>query len=383
MRFIHLSDLHLGKRLHDVSLLEDQKDILLKILNIIDEESPDAVIIAGDVYDKSVPSGEAVELFDDFLVKLASRHLKIFIISGNHDSPERLAFGNRIMDASGIYLSPVFKGAPKPVQLTDEWGRINIYLLPFIKPANVRTVYEDERIESYTDAVKCVIGKMDINEKERNVLITHQFITDSEQSGSEEMSVGGADNVDSSVFDGFDYVALGHIHRPQNVDSGNRRTHIRYCGTPLKYSFSEAGQDKSVTVVDIRDRGELEIRTVPLIPKRDLVELRGTYEELTNKSFYKDTSLQDDYVHVILTDEDDVPHAMDKLRTVYHNILKLSYDNQRTRHEASFDALENVEELLPRDIFRTFYEETNGFQMSEEQKRYMEALIEKEWGDKR
>ena len=253
MKLIHLSDLHLGKRVNEFPMLADQRFILAQILQIIDGERPDGVLIAGDVYDKSVPPVEAVELFDDFLVQLAERKIPAFVIGGNHDSPERLAFCNRLIDASGIHISPAYTGAVQPLTLSDEYGKINLYMLPFVKPANVRRFFPEEPLESYTDALRTAIGGMHVNFAERNVLITHQFVTGAARCDSEEISVGGTDNVDSSVFDGFDYVALGHIHGAQNVSSQR----VRYCGTPLKYSFSEANQQKSVTVAELKEKARL------------------------------------------------------------------------------------------------------------------------------
>lgn len=231
MKFIHLSDLHIGKRVNEFSMIEDQKYILKVILNIIDDEKPDGVLIAGDVYDKSVPSAEAVQLLDDFLCRLAERKIPTYIISGNHDSAERLSFGGRLMDMSGIHLSPVYNGKVEPFTLTDEYGKVNIYMLPFIKPVNVRRFFPDSEIESYTDAIKVAVDSMNVDEKERNIIVTHQFVTGASRSESEEISVGGSDNVDASVFDAFDYVALGHIHGPQKIG----RESVRYCGTPLMF----------------------------------------------------------------------------------------------------------------------------------------------------
>ena len=378
MKLIHLADLHIGKRVNEMPMLEDQKDILLKILGIIDSEQPDAVIIAGDVYDKSVPPAEAVEVFDDFLYRLSKRRLQVFIISGNHDSPERLAFGNRLMDASGIHLSPVYNGTVEPHILTDEHGEVRFYMLPFVKPANVRRYFEDTEIASYTDAVRTAVGAMAIDTSKRNVLITHQFVTGASRSDSEEVSVGGSDNVDASVFDGFDYVALGHIHGPQNI--GSER--IRYSGTPLKYSFSEAKHEKSVTVCELGAKGSLTIRTVPLVPLHDMVEIRGSYDELTARSFYGGTTLQEDYTHITLTDEDDIPDASAKLRVIYHNLMKLDYDNRRTRTNAEIDAFEKVEELSPVQLFDELYKLQNGLPMSETQRGFVEELAEKIWEGK-
>ena len=374
MKLIHLSDLHLGKRLNEFSLLEDQKFILIKILNIIDGEKPDAVLIAGDVYDKSVPSAEAVEVFDDFLVRLAERKLQVFVISGNHDSPERLAFGGRLMDASGVHLAPVYKGHVEPITLQDSFGPVHIYMLPFVKPSHVRRFFPEEEIGSYTDALGVTIEDMKRNDNERSVLIAHQFVTGADRSESEEVSVGGLDNVDVAVFEGFDYVALGHIHGPQNISEN-----IRYCGTPLKYSFSEAKHEKSVTVVELGEKNALTVRTVPLIPLHDMVELRGHYEELMSHSFYENTTYQTDYVHITLTDEADVPEALARLRVVYQNLMKLSYDNTRTRHASQTDGVEDMEAKAPMEVFAEFYEKQNGVPLTEEQETLLQGLIEKIW----
>ena len=377
MKLIHLSDLHLGKRVNEYSMLEDQEYILKKILNIIDEEDPDAVLLAGDIYDKSVPSAEAVRLFDDFLYQLASRKLQVFVISGNHDSPERIAFGSRIMDAGGIHMSPVYDGKIEPVTLQDEYGDVSFYMLPFVKPAHVRRFFEDTGITSYTDAMRCVIESMDVDTSKRNVLITHQFVTGASRTESEEVSVGGTDNVDASVFEDFDYVALGHIHRPQNC--GNDR--IRYCGTPLKYSFSEVNDKKTVTIVEIGYKGDVLYREKELVPRRDLVELKGKYADLTLRSFYEGTTWQEDYTHITLTDEDDIPDAIGKLRTVYKHLMVLDYDNKRTRSGRIIEGDENVERKSPYELFTEFYELQNNQPVSEDQSKYLRDLIEKIWED--
>jgi exonuclease SbcD len=377
MKLIHLSDLHLGKRVNEYSMLEDQEYILKKILNVIDEETPDAVLLAGDIYDKSVPSAEAVRLFDDFLYQLASRKLQVFVISGNHDSPERIAFGSRIMDAGGIHMSPVYDGKIEPVTLQDEYGDVNFYMLPFIKPANVRRFFGDAEITSYTDAMRCVIGSMGIDTGKRNVLITHQFVTGALRTESEEVSVGGTDNVDASVFQDFDYVALGHIHRSQNCGNGR----IRYCGTPLKYSFSEAKDKKSVTIVELGSKREVLYREKELVPRHDLVELKGKYADLTLRSFYEGTAWQDDYTHITLTDEEDIPDAVGKLRTVYKHLMVLDYDNKRTRSGRIIEGDGNVERKSPYELFTEFYEMQNNQPVSDDQAGYLRDLIEKIWED--
>ncbi len=374
MKLIHTSDLHLGKRIYEYSMLEDQEFILKRIVNIVDDEKPDGLIIAGDIYDKSIPPAEAVQLFDDFLVQLAKRDLEVFVISGNHDSPERIAFGSRLMDMSGIHMSPVYNGELSPFTLTDAYGPVNIFMLPFLKPPQVRRFY-GEGISSYTDAVKAAISGMTIDQTERNVLITHQFVTGALRSESEEISVGGTDNVDAYVFEPFDYTALGHIHSPQNCGSEK----IRYCGTPLKYSFSEAKDQKSLTVVELREKGSLSCRTIPLSPKRELVELKGSYEELTLKAFYENTTWQEDYTHITLTDEEDIPDAIGKLRTVYRRLMKLDYDNRRTRSNREIGGAEAVEAKTPFELFAEFYEMQNNQPMSDEQSEYMKELIAAAW----
>ena len=374
MKLIHLSDLHLGKRVNEFSMLEDQQYILTEILQIIDREKPDGVMIAGDVYDKSVPSAEAVALLDDFLVRLAKRDLQVFLISGNHDSPERMAFGGRLMAQSGVHLAPVYDGKVSPITLTDNYGPVNLYLLPFLKPAHVRRCFPEREILTYTDALAAAIEAMGVDPAQRNVLVTHQFVTGAARCDSEEISVGGTDNVDVSVFEPFDYVALGHIHGPQQVG----RETVRYCGTPLKYSFSEAKHQKSVTVVELGKKGAVSVRTVPLTPMRDLAELRGTYEELTFRGFYQGTSYPRDYVHITLTDEEDIPDAVSKLRIIYPNLMKLDYDNKRTRAGIVLERAED-QQRSPLELLEEFYEKQNGQPMGEEQRAFAKNLMERIW----
>ena len=383
MKFLHLSDLHLGKRANEFSLLEDQDYILRKILYVVDAELPDAVLIAGDIYDKAVPSAEAVQLFDDFLTLLAGRRfdgktISVFVISGNHDSPERLAFGSRLMDGSGVYISPVYNGDVVPVSMEDAFGPVYVYLLPFVKPVHVRAALRDteeaETIQSYTDAVRTAIARMNVDPAVRNILVTHQFVTGAARSDSEDISVGGADNVDVSAFDGFDYVALGHLHGPQSVG----RETVRYCGTPLKYSFSEASHEKSVTVVELGTKGNVSIRTVPLVPRRDMRELRGTYDALTYRKNYEGTAV-DDYLRITLTDEEDIPDAAGKLRVIYPNIMELRYDNKRTRGNGQLEEIEDRERLSPLDLFSAFYEKQNNQPMSGGQTAFVRELMEEIW----
>ena len=372
MKFLHLADLHLGKRVNGFSMLEDQAHILRQILAILDDEQPDCVLIAGDVYDKSVPSVEAVGLLDGFLTELRARGVPVLLISGNHDSPERLAFGGRVMDSCGIHISPVYDGALAPVTLHDEFGPVHVWLLPFVKPAHVRRWFPDADIESYTDSVAEAIAHMDIDTAARNVLVTHQFVTGGARSGSEELSVGGTDNVDSGVFAPFDYVALGHLHGAQHIG----RETIRYAGSPLKYSFSEARQHKSVTVVTLGEKGDVQVRTVALTPLRELREIRGSYDELTARSFYEHTTYRSDYLHLILTDEQDVFDAMSRLRTIYPYLMTLDYDNARTRAAGGMSVPAETERRTPLELFEALYTRQNHQPMSEVQRAYIAQLME-------
>ena len=379
LKVLHLSDLHLGKRLNGFSMLEDQEYILEQILRITYEEQPQAVIIAGDVYDKAVPPAEAVRLLDDFLVRLSETGAAVMMISGNHDSADRLAFGGRLLSRSGVYLSGVYSGQTPPVTLQDEYGPVHFYLLPFIRPSDVRRFDPEAQTGSYTEALRSAVEAMSIDSAERNVLAAHQFVTGAVAGDSEELSVGGLDNVDGAVFDCFDYTALGHIHGPQNI--GSER--LRYCGTPLKYSFSEASQTKSVTVVELLEKkpGEkcgIRISTRPLVPLRDLVEIKGLYDELVSKDFYSKLNTED-YYHVTLTDEEDVLDAMGKMRTIYKNIMLLDYDNTRTRSSGQLSAAADMEQKTPVQLFEEFYEQVNGRAMSQEQQEMSRRMIEKIW----
>ncbi len=376
MKLIHLSDLHIGKRVNEFSMAEDQKYILNQILEIIDREQPDCVVIAGDVYDKSIPSAEAVQILDDFLTRLAGRKIPAAMISGNHDSPERLSFGAQLMKESGIYVSPVYDGQVQSIGFADEYGEVRVYLLPYLKPATVRHVYEEETVESYQDAVETAISHLPFNTSCRNVLVAHQFAAGASRCESEEMSVGGIDQVDVSVFDDFDYVALGHIHSPQSAG----RPAVRYCGTPLKYSFSEAGQQKSVSVVELFEKGRVEIREVPLTPLRDMRKIRGTYLELTARSFYQGTNTED-YIQAILTDEEDIPDGMQKLRIIYPNLMRLEYDNRRTRENRQIQQAADAEEKSETELFSQLYELQNNQPLDEEQKQFLEAVIRQVKGE--
>lgn len=374
MKILHTSDLHIGKRVKEFSMLDEQRFILNQILTTAETEQPDAIILAGDIYDKSVPSAEAVSLFDDFLVSLARLGKSIFIISGNHDSPERISFASRIMQSSKIYLSPVYDGTIRPVILPDGESEVAFYLLPFIKPSVVLH-YADEGtdIKTYDDAMRYVVSKMDIDKSRRNILIAHQYVTGAERSESEDMVIGGLDNVDASVFAPFDYVALGHLHRPQYCG----RETIRYSGSPLKYSFSEVFDKKSVTIIEINAGQAPVVTEHALTPLHEWYALRGTYDELTARDYYDGKGYQEAYVSITLTDEDDIPDGMRKLRTIYHRLMELSYDNKRTRAGmTNIGKPMNVNELNPIELFGELFEKQNAQPLTDRQRQYVNSLID-------
>lgn len=378
MKLMHLADLHLGKRVNGFSMMEDQEYILNRILEIMEEEQPDGLLIAGDVYDKTIPPAEAVRLMDDFLTAVAVKHVPVFLISGNHDSAERVAFGHQLMQGSDIWISPVYDGTIRHHTLEDRWGEVNIYLIPFLRPSVVRSFFPDVEIEDYTDALRTIIEDLQVDTSRRNVVLAHQFVTAAgalpETCDSEQLSVGGLDRVDGSVFSPFDYTALGHLHGPQRVGSET----IRYAGSPLKYSFSELHQKKSVTVAELREKGETEIRQIPLQPRREMIELRGTFEEILEEARKKGEP-QTDYYHMILTDETDVVDALSRLREYYPNIMLLDYDNRRTRSQKEVEQLDRVEERTPGELFAALYEQQNGQEMDSDRKEYLDGLIREIW----
>ncbi len=396
MKFFHLADLHIGKTVCGRSMLEAQRHVLGEVLEAVDAEKPDAVLIAGDVYDKPVPSGEAVGALDDFLVALSGKGTKVFVLSGNHDSAERIAFGGRLMADRGVHVSPVYSGEFEPVSLRDEFGEADVWMLPFVRPATVRsflsTDEERDAVKDHTTAVKAAISRMHVDPGRRNVLLAHQFATGAERSDSEE-NVGGLDNVDASVFAGFDYVALGHIHKPQNVaKDAAGAVRVRYSGSPLKYSLSEAAHAKSITVVELGEKTEtglapLEIREIPLVPLHDVREIRGTFAELVSREFADaqaaEGKLSDDFVYVTLTDECDVPDAAAKLRGVYPNLMMLQYDNARTRSQKFVMDVGNVEKKSPMELFGEFFDEMNGRKMNDEENEFVLKLIDGIWREDR
>lgn len=375
MKFFHLADLHIGKKVHGASMLEDQKVILDEICEMAEKEKPDAILICGDVYDKPVPPTGAVNLFDSFLNRITDMDISVMIISGNHDSGDRLAFGSSLLEKSGVHIAGTYDGFPEQVVLSDEYGKVTFTLLPFIKPSTVRAFYPDSDISDYNAALETAVSHIPINVDERNVILAHQFVTGSITSDSEEHSVGGLDNVDAFIFDSFDYVALGHIHRPQKL----LRETLRYSGSPLKYSFSESPYDKSVPVISMYEKGRIDIDKKPLHPVHDMKVIKGEYTSLMNVDF-RNSINNEDYIKVILTDEDEIPGAVGRLRTAYPNILSLQYENSRTAAAGvSITDAEKHIELLPIELFSKLFYEQNGRKPEAEQTEYVEKLIEEIW----
>ena len=370
MRFLHLADLHIGKRVNGFSMIEDQKFVFEQVYNVIENEKIDGIIMAGDNYDKPVPSAEAVKLFDEMLTRLVSINLPIFVISGNHDSAERIGFGSDILSAAKVYMSRVYNGNLQKIELEDDYGKINVYLLPFIKPATVKNIYKEAEIKDYDDALEYVLSQEKIDKTKRNVIVSHQFVTGALRSESEEVSVGGLDNVSVENYEAFDYVALGHIHRAQQMG----RESARYAGTLLKYSFSEEKHNKSMTIVDLKEKGNIEIKEIPVKPLHDLKTIKGKFSKITSEEFYKELK-KEDYYRAVLTDEDDILNAIGKLKSIYPNLMSMEYDNTRTRSYSVVDNVETGETKSPLDYFEEFFEKQNGRKMSEKQRNYLLEIL--------
>lgn len=372
MKILHISDLHIGKTVNDFSMIDDQKYMLGQVLNIIEKENIDALLIAGDVYDKAIPSEEAVKVLDSFLSSLSDKGIETFIISGNHDSDERLHFGSSLFEKNNIHIAAKYNGSLYKKTCRDEYGEINIYLLPFIKASQVKHFYPDEKIESYDDAVRTVLSHADIHPEERNILAAHQFVAGYGEEpafgGSESaavLHVGTVEKVGADCFDGFDYVALGHIHSPQKVG----RETIRYSGSLLKYSFSEVNNDKSAPVVTFGAKGEVSVAFAPLKPLRDMRHIKGKMEQLLEKKYIK---APDDYVFVTLTDEETVNEAMGIFRQYYPNTMKISYDNAHTREMEQTALTESAQERTFSELVSDFYRMMYGCDISDEEMKIMQ-----------
>ncbi len=369
MRFLHLGDLHIGKRVNGFSMLAEQRHVLQQILDMVHNEQPQAVLLAGDVYDKPQPTAEAVRLCDWFLTALSAAGVTVLVIPGNHDSAERLAFAAGLLQGQGVYIARPFDGLPERVELWDEAGAVDFWLLPFLKPALVRRCFPEEELPTYNDAVGRVMREVVLTPGRRNVLVMHQLITGAAVCDSEELAVGGLDNVDLGWFHAFDYVALGHLHSAQQVG----RPSVRYAGSPLKYSFSEARQKKSAALVDMAADGTVDVRLLPLIPLHDLREVRGSFAAMM------EGRPCEDYLHVTLTDEDDVLEALPRLRQVYPNLMKLDYDNQRTREQRRVELAVAVAGRSPLELFAEFYELQNNQRLSAAQEALLRGLMEEIW----
>ena len=392
MKLLHTADLHIGKSVCEHSMLDEQRHILAEILKVVVAEKPDALLVAGDVYDKSIPSAEAVSVLDDFLVQLSKTGTKVFVLSGNHDSAERIAFGGRLMENKGVYMSPVYSGTFTPVTLKDEMGEVDVWMLPFVRPAMVRASLESDedraQVTDYTTAMRAAISRMKFTPGRRNVLLAHQFVTGAERSDSEE-NVGGLDNVDSSVFEDFDYVALGHIHKPQNVAKDSAGVaRVRYSGTPLKYSLSEKDHKKSLTVIELGKKAEtgladVAVREIPLTPNHDVREIRDSYAELVSPEFRRKQVGEglrlDDYIYVKLTDENDVPDAAQKLRGIYPNLMMLDYDNERTRNQKIEICGDRGNQKTPMELFGEFFSDMTNRTLNEEESEFVRDIINKIW----
>lgn len=345
MKFLHLADLHLGKRLNDFSFLEDQVRLLCQVEEIARSERADAVLIAGDVYQKASPQSEAMAAFDQFITRLKEMGLAVFVISGNHDSAQRISYFSSLLKNSGVYVSEAFDGHLQQVTLQDEHGKLVVSLLPFLKPIQLRRFYPDEKIETYQDAVQAVLRHSPVDTAKRNVLVCHQFITGAEISDSEEKTVGGLDNIDAAVFADFDYVALGHIHKPQQC----ARETLRYAGSLMKYSFSEVNQKKTVAVVEMGEKGETQVHTVPLNAPHDMRLVEGLMDDVLAMPY------SEDYVWVTLRDELPPPDARVTVSTVFPNMMKFSVVNSKTKTDIDVLAREAMENKSLEELFSDFY----------------------------
>ena len=377
MKCLHLSDLHLGKRLIEVSLLEDQQYILDQIVTIAEEKRPKAVLIAGDVYDRSNPAAEAMTLFGQFVRKLTGLGCKVLVISGNHDSPERVAYFGELLRESGVYLSPVYDGHIEPVPLEDEYGEVRFYLVPYAHPEVMRGLFPEETVADANDAARLVLGGLSLDTSCRNVILSHQLILGSSFDEREQRAVGTLDNVDPRLYDAFDYVALGHIHKSQSV--GREDGTMRYCGTPMKYSKKEVGTDKTVTLVELGEKGHVTWEEIPLRPKREMRLERGNFDTLIAKG--PDAGCEDDYFFITLTDEEDIPNAAARLRNRFGKVLAVDFDNARTRAGENIElGSVDAEEKTPRELIEALYKIMRNRDMSSEAKAFVQRAMQETEG---
>ena len=374
MKFLHLGDLHIGKSIGEFDLIEDQKYILDQILDIAGKNDIKYILIAGDVYDKSVPSEAAVRLFDYFICRLAKERIKTFIITGNHDSDERMHFGSSLFEARDIYICAKYNGELFRKEVEDEEGKVNIYLMPFIKASQVRHFFPDEKIENYDDAVRVVLDRSRIDPKERNILVAHQFVAgrsaDPQLGGSESVStqtVGLVEKIGADCFKDFDYVALGHIHSAQSVG----REEIRYAGSPLKYSLSEASNQKFATIVNLGKKGETDIRLEPLHPMRDLRHIKGRMRQLLKE---ENIVALEDFIYVTLTDEDFIDNVMSIFQQHYPNTIRIEYDNSHTKEIRQTDVAQIAVNKTFGEMISDFYQLVYGCEISEEELALMNKI---------
>lgn len=374
MKILHLADLHLGKVIQEQSLLEDQKYMLNEIIKKLQEENVETILISGDVYDRSIPQTDAIDLLDYFLnILIKDLKKQVFIISGNHDSKERLGFGNKIFENEGLFISSKYEGKIKKVELQDEYGKLNIYMLPFIKPIEVKKYFDDESL-SYDETIKKIIEKEDIDESQRNIILTHQFVTaigeEVERTESEVLTLGGTDNVDISNYNKFDYVAIGHVHRPQRIG----RDTARYAGTMLKYSFSEVNHKKTMPILDFKEKGNIDIKLVELKPLRDMREIKGPIEKLIEN--YEEENAND-YIRAIITNEEPVYDAIGQIRKIYPNVLKLEVQNSKIMSNIEFktENLQKVKSKSEIELFNEFYKFQNNIELNEEQINLIQEIV--------
>lgn len=376
MKLLHLADLHIGKRVYEYSMLEEQKNVLAQAVSMAIEQEVDVVLIAGDVYDKSIPTIEGVKLLDSFLTALSEKKIQVFLISGNHDCPERLSFGQKLLETAGVYVAGTYQEQIQGITLSDCYGEVNFYLLSFIKPQQIELLEGEETPKDYTEAMQLLLNRFPIDTTKRNVLLAHQLVggigVNLVETDSETKSVGGLDMIDYRIFDGFDYVALGHLHKAQKVGKET----VRYAGSPIKYSFSEARHIKSATLVTIKEKGTVKIEKLPFTPLHDMREIKGTLEQLTRDEVVKATD-REDYMHITLTDEEEIYDVFGKIRAVYPNVMLLDFDNTRTRASGAEAITEKaIQTCGTLELFREFFLKQTGSAMEETQEKMVQDILE-------